>query len=773
MKKKTLYNLIMVLIIVCIVGGGVLGVGHIRGWFDRADGGAVLQNVVGVVRMERAGVNYPVESDTVLRVGDVIRAQSGATAVIAVGDDRITLGGGAELTVVQTDALELSISAGELFIDVTGQTTICFEADKGSARRARSAARAEETATETVRLTISDATVNFSYRSGAQTVRVLRGAVDDVPAGKEKEYVSGTTMISDIQIESLNTFVITQIRSSEREEELCITGTQLDELEEKRRQELEDLINGSTDDKPTHTHQYTPEVIAPTCTEGGYTRYTCECGDSYRDNETAAVGHSFGAWEVTQAATTQSEGRMERVCRTCRWTEEKTLDKLSETHTHSYTVEVIAPTCTEEGYTLYVCACGNRYKDTPTPALGHSYTANVIAPTCTAQGYTEYVCACGDRYADDFVNANGHTWGEWEPTGENAFVRTCGVCGETQTKTEEKPPVHEHEYKVTIVAATCTQDGYTEHKCDCGDSYRDNETASKGHAFGAWETVKEATEQEEGLLVRLCKNCSEKEEQIVGKLEHVHVYTQETVKPTCTDGGYTLHTCSCGDSYRDSETEKLGHDYAANVVKPTCTVAGYTQYTCTRCGDSYVADSVTALEHDWGAWVTVREPTTSEEGLKKRTCHTCGEEQESTIDKLDGKMYAYISIRCDTILDNWDNLTPGKAEFVPGNGTILPMIRVAFSEGDTVFDVLCAVCEQMDIQIEFSWTPLYKSYYIEGINNLYEFDCGTQSGWMYRVNGWFPNYGCSSYYLEDGDVIEWLYTCNGLGEDVGAPPFEE
>lgn len=52
-------------------------------------------------------------------------------------------------------------------------------------------------------------------------------------------------------------------------------------------------------------------------------------------------------------------------------------------------------------------------------------------------------------------------------------------------------------------------------------------------------------------------------------------------------------------------------------------------------------------------------------------------------------------------------------------------------------------------------------------NHLYEFDCGNESGWMYKVNGWFPNYGCSSYYLEDGDVIVWTYSCKGLGADVG------
>ncbi len=126
-----------------------------------------------------------------------------------------------------------------------------------------------------------------------------------------------------------------------------------------------------------------------------------------------------------------------------------------------------------------------------------------------------------------------------------------------------------------------------------------------------------------------------------------------------------------------------------------------------------------------------------------------------------------IQIRCDTILNNMGNLTAGKNQYVPANGVILASSRVEFADGETVFDVLKRVCSYTGIQLEYSYTPLYGSYYIEGINNLYEFDCGEQSGWMYKVNGWFPNYGCSSYTLKDGDNIVWCYTCNGLGADVG------
>ncbi|MCR4771235.1 MAG: DUF4430 domain-containing protein [Oscillospiraceae bacterium] len=126
-----------------------------------------------------------------------------------------------------------------------------------------------------------------------------------------------------------------------------------------------------------------------------------------------------------------------------------------------------------------------------------------------------------------------------------------------------------------------------------------------------------------------------------------------------------------------------------------------------------------------------------------------------------------MSISCATILDNMSWLDPEKTELVPEDGWILKPIEVTFYEGESVFNVLVRTCKQQGIHLEFVNTPIYNSAYIEGIHNLYEFDCGQLSGWIYKVNGWSPNYGCSRYALRDGDVIEWQYTCN-LGIDVDA-----
>jgi len=124
-----------------------------------------------------------------------------------------------------------------------------------------------------------------------------------------------------------------------------------------------------------------------------------------------------------------------------------------------------------------------------------------------------------------------------------------------------------------------------------------------------------------------------------------------------------------------------------------------------------------------------------------------------------------ISIDCLTILNNMDLLDKDKLPVLPSDGVILAPITVTYSQGESVFDVLKQVTRDQGIQMQFVWTPIYNSVYIQGIHNLYEFDTGPSSGWMYEVNGWYPNYGCSRYQVQPGDVIQWRYTCS-LGDDL-------
>ena len=133
------------------------------------------------------------------------------------------------------------------------------------------------------------------------------------------------------------------------------------------------------------------------------------------------------------------------------------------------------------------------------------------------------------------------------------------------TPTEPKPtepqkpsePVHVHSYKATVVAPSCAAKGYTEHKCSCGDSYKDSYTDALGHSV-----------------------------------------TEQAVAATCTSGGYTLRTCSrCGTTETTNTTPALGHDYRDTVVPPTTSSEGYTEHKCSRCGDSY-RDNYTEKIHE-------------------------------------------------------------------------------------------------------------------------------------------------------------------------------
>ena len=135
-----------------------------------------------------------------------------------------------------------------------------------------------------------------------------------------------------------------------------------------------------------------------------------------------------------------------------------------------------------------------------------------------------------------------------------------------------------------------------------------------------------------------------------------------------------------------------------------------------------------------------------------------------------------LSINCDTILDNYEELDPELQDekYVPKDGVILEPTQYVLRKGDSVFDILNRAVRNEKIQMEYQGAKdnAYGSAYIQGINYLYEFSCGPLSGWMYRVNGEFPGYGVSRYHLKDGDEIEMVYTCD-LGRDVGGSFTEQ
>ena len=399
---------------------------------------------------------------------------------------------------------------------------------------------------------------------------------------------------------------------------------------------------GETETQPVDAagHTYNAVVTTATCTEAGRTTYTCSvCGDTYTDDETDALGHDFGEWQVTTDPTCTAAGEKTRTCSRC-----------SETETQ------------------------------PVEAAGHTYNAVVTTATCTEAGRTTYTCSvCGDSYTTDETDALGHDFGEWQVTTDPTCTaagektRTCSRCSETETQPVEAAG---HTYNAVVTTATCTEAGRTTYTCSvCGDSYTTDETDALGHDFGEWQVTTDPTCTAAGEKTRTCSRCSETETQPVEAAGHT--YDAVVTTATCTADGFTTYTCSvCGERYTGMPVPAAGHQYSDEVVLPTCTQTGCTVHTCTVCGEHYSDTVVSALGHDWreksrtnaactsdGEIVfvcsrdashtrtqtlpalghtyiqTVTPPTCTKDGFTTHTCAVCGESFSDTVVPASGHRY--------------------------------------------------------------------------------------------------------------------------------------
>lgn len=116
----------------------------------------------------------------------------------------------------------------------------------------------------------------------------------------------------------------------------------------------------------------------------------------------------------------------------------------------------------------------------------------------------------------------------------------------------------------------------------------------------------------------------------------------------------------------------------------------------------------------------------------------------------------FLVIQCCNIMNKKELWRDGLEEILPSDG-IFYQGQLEYEQEDTVYDLIKKVCKEKNIALDAQYTPLYGTYYIKGIGNLYEFDCGSESGWKYSVNGVVPNVGCSSYSVKTGDKIEFFY----------------
>ncbi|MBP3592595.1 MAG: hypothetical protein J6K14_08940 [Clostridia bacterium] len=380
-----------------------------------------------------------------------------------------------------------------------------------------------------------------------------------------------------------------------------------------------------------HEHSYQTTVVAPTCTEQGYTLYTCSCNDSYKDDYQDALGHK--------------DDIADNECDVCG-------EPIDPNHQHSYTETVTEPGCLTGGYTTFTCSCGHTYTGAETNSLGHlnetvdnecdrcgepidpnhqhSYAEVVTAPTCSAKGYTTFSCSCGHTYIGAETEIVNHK-------DENGDYK-CDFDGCTEKFIPAADSVLTIEQALALGALFTENDDYTDNKyyvTGTIKSFKDDTNALKYgniyltdgtndlYVYGIYDKTGDIRfENLAGTKPAVGDTIT-----LYGKIGHYystqmksgwlqHNYIDEVTAPKCGVAGYTTHTCKwCADSYTDSETAALEHNfvdgicdrpgcgvsnhqhtYTPVVTDPTCTAKGYTTYTC-NCTDSYTDDEVDALGH--------------------------------------------------------------------------------------------------------------------------------------------------------------------------------
>jgi len=427
--------------------------------------------------------------------------------------------------------------------------------------------------------------------------------------------------------------------------------------------------------------------VAPTepdCENDGNVGYY-ECGicHTYFDGEhnkldtvtTEKLGHDFGDWQETVAPGCITNGEETGKCSRC----DKTDTRPTEPIGHSFIPTVTPPDCNNDGYTTHDCSrCDEWYVDSYVDALGHSYVPTLTPPTCEENGYTTHNCTrCEDWYVDSYVDALGHNFGDWYTTDEPDCYnsgeqrRDCTRCDKFETRVTDALG---HEYTQTLHQPTCTESGYTLHECiRCDEEYKDSFLNPLNHLFGPWYETKEPKCEEIGERRRDCTRCSHYEVEEVAATNHN--YTEKTVPPTCTEEGYTIHTCSsCGDEYSDTfvlplghkfgdwyelthsdcnnggedrrdcircdaydtvKKQPLGHDYdIVEITYPSCEAGGFTTYKCKMCSSTTVGDYTDKLEHEYGEWRETTHPSCDAEGERARYCKHCTDLETEAIPPL-------------------------------------------------------------------------------------------------------------------------------------------
>ena len=233
-----------------------------------------------------------------------------------------------------------------------------------------------------------------------------------------------------------------------------------------------------------------------------------------------------------------------------------------------------------------------------------AFTDTVVAPTCTEQGYTHHVCTVkGCTYApvdDTYVAATDHTW----------------------VKTQTNPP-------------TCTEKGTQFYKCSVCGATRTEKIAPLGHDLSRCDLQPAATCTQPGRAVGTCARCGVQIDEVIPAKGHDYSYAETSVAPTCTEPGHYKGTCpTCGKDY-DDVVPALGHDWGEWVtsIEPTVSTVGYRYHVCNRDGCGYrEGEDIPKLHtHTWDAGVVTQKPTAAEPGVRTYTCTVCGQTRTEAI----------------------------------------------------------------------------------------------------------------------------------------------
>ena len=239
--------------------------------------------------------------------------------------------------------------------------------------------------------------------------------------------------------------------------------------------------------------------------------------------------------------------------------------------------------------------------------------------TCTVRGmYAHYTCefeGCGTYFdasrqvvtyeslLKDLADHSITTVKGKEPTCTETGLtdgEECSVCHTVITKQTTIPATGHTPITVAGKPATCTETGLSDgKKCSVCDEIIVTQTVipALDHDWDDGVITKEATESERGIKTYTCKTCNETREEVIPKIGHIHSYTSEVIAPTCTEQGYTLHTCTDNDdSYKDNYTDPLGHSY-----KLECNIENgevKAKLVCETCGDerAVAPDEITVTD---------------------------------------------------------------------------------------------------------------------------------------------------------------------------------